>query len=168
MSGRKPEHDNTVGQPRRASDSRPRPGSGTPTASEPVNKDGPKPAQLQRRAEAFQNLPAPSTLGGPSRKLERGRSRRRGECCLGATIYPATRLNPGVFYSEWQLLLPSPRPSSPMPESNPSAWSATSLRRAISAAGVALWSWNVETDAFAMDERGFQLWAVPQSGRRQV
>lgn len=50
-----------------------------------------------------------------------------------------------------------------MPESNPSAWSATSLRRAISAAGVALWSWNVETDAFAMDERGFQLWAVHQS-----
>ncbi|MCV9937386.1 histidine kinase [Boseaceae bacterium BT-24-1] len=50
-----------------------------------------------------------------------------------------------------------------MSESNPSAWSATSLRRAISAAGVALWSWNVETDAFAMDERGFQLWAVPQS-----
>lgn len=43
MSSRKPEHDDTVGQPRRASDSRPRPGSGTPTASEPVNKDGPKP-----------------------------------------------------------------------------------------------------------------------------
>jgi len=50
-----------------------------------------------------------------------------------------------------------------MPASNPSAWSATALRRAISAAGVALWSWNVQTDAFAMDERGFELWAVPHS-----
>ncbi len=45
-----------------------------------------------------------------------------------------------------------------MPASNPNAWSATALRRAISAAGVALWSWNVETDAFAMDDRGFELW----------
>ncbi|KRE11736.1 histidine kinase [Bosea sp. Root483D1] len=50
-----------------------------------------------------------------------------------------------------------------MPASNPNAWDATSLRRAISAAGVALWSWNVATDAFAMDERGFELWAVSQS-----
>lgn len=48
-----------------------------------------------------------------------------------------------------------------MPTSNPMAWSADSLRRAISAAGVALWSWNVETDLFAMDERGYALWAVP-------
>lgn len=47
--------------------------------------------------------------------------------------------------------------------SNPSAWNATSLRRAISAAGVALWSWNVETDRFAMDDRGFDLWAIARS-----
>ncbi|AZO81833.1 MULTISPECIES: sensor histidine kinase [unclassified Bosea (in: a-proteobacteria)] len=50
-----------------------------------------------------------------------------------------------------------------MPAPNPSAWSATALRRAIGAAGVALWSWNVQTNAFSMDERGFELWAVPQS-----
>jgi two-component sensor histidine kinase len=50
-----------------------------------------------------------------------------------------------------------------VPASNPNAWSATALRRAISAAGVALWSWNVETDAFAMDDRGFELWDL---GRR--
>lgn len=50
-----------------------------------------------------------------------------------------------------------------MPNSNPVSWSANSLRKAIGAAGVALWSWNVETDQFAMDERGFDLWNVPQS-----
>ncbi len=38
------------------------------------------------------------------------------------------------------------------------------MRRAIGAAGVALWSWNVETDAFAMDERGFELWKVKKNG----
>lgn len=48
-----------------------------------------------------------------------------------------------------------------MPLNNPRSWKADSLRRAVSAAGVALWSWNVETDAFAMDERGYELWAVP-------
>lgn len=50
-----------------------------------------------------------------------------------------------------------------MPQSNPSAWSANSLRLAISAAGVALWSWNVTNDKFAMDERGFALWNQPVS-----
>ncbi len=43
---------------------------------------------------------------------------------------------------------------------NPRSWKAESLRRAVKAAGVALWSWNVETDEFAMDDRGYQLWAV--------
>ncbi|SEG83455.1 sensor histidine kinase [Bosea lathyri] len=47
-----------------------------------------------------------------------------------------------------------------MPTS-PLLWNADSLRYAIRAAGVALWSWNVETDLFAMDERGYALWAVP-------
>jgi two-component sensor histidine kinase len=31
----------------------------------------------------------------------------------------------------------------------------------VEAAGVALWAWNVDTDAFTMDERGFGLWGVP-------
>ncbi|PZN96583.1 MAG: histidine kinase [Hyphomicrobiales bacterium] len=48
-----------------------------------------------------------------------------------------------------------------MPLNNPRAWKADSLRRAVSAAGVALWSWNVETDEFAMDDRGYELWAEP-------
>ncbi|MGV8833241.1 MAG: sensor histidine kinase [Devosia sp.] len=34
------------------------------------------------------------------------------------------------------------------------------LRRAIEAAGVALWSWNVTDDRFAMDERAFSLWGL--------
>ena len=42
-------------------------------------------------------------------------------------------------------------------------WTPDSLRRAIQAAGVALWSWNVEADTFIMDEQGFVMWAVEQT-----
>ncbi|WP_449397073.1 sensor histidine kinase [Devosia riboflavina] len=42
-------------------------------------------------------------------------------------------------------------------------WELNSLKRALHAAGVALWSWTVETDAFAMDEQGFKLWGLPQT-----
>lgn len=31
------------------------------------------------------------------------------------------------------------------------------------AAGVALWAWNVDSDLFTMDERGFELWGLPWS-----
>jgi two-component sensor histidine kinase len=37
------------------------------------------------------------------------------------------------------------------------------LQRALHAAGVALWSWTVESDAFAMDEQGFALWGLRQA-----
>lgn len=37
------------------------------------------------------------------------------------------------------------------------------LWRAIHAAGVALWAWNVEDDGFAMDEQGFPMWGLPPS-----
>jgi len=40
---------------------------------------------------------------------------------------------------------------------------AQNLKRALHAAGVALWSWTVEGDAFAMDEQGFKLWGLPQA-----
>jgi len=40
---------------------------------------------------------------------------------------------------------------------------AQQLRLAILAAGVALWSWNVDTNRFTMDERAFDLWGVPLS-----
>lgn len=39
-------------------------------------------------------------------------------------------------------------------------WSAAHLRLAIDAAGVALWSWNVETDEFKTDRLGRELWGL--------
>lgn len=39
-------------------------------------------------------------------------------------------------------------------------WSAEQLRRAITAAGVALWAWNFDDDAFMMDAQGFALWGL--------
>ena len=39
-------------------------------------------------------------------------------------------------------------------------WGHDDLRRAIDAAGVAMWSWNVDTDSLAMDPRGYELWDV--------
>jgi two-component sensor histidine kinase len=44
-------------------------------------------------------------------------------------------------------------------------WREDHLRLAVEAAGVALWSWNVDDDHFAMDERGFELWGLPWSER---
>ena len=41
------------------------------------------------------------------------------------------------------------------------AWLPEHLRLAVTAAGVALWAWNVDTDKFTMDERGFELWGLP-------
>jgi two-component sensor histidine kinase len=43
-------------------------------------------------------------------------------------------------------------------------WDAERLRIATNAAGVALWSWNVDTDEIAMDERAHGLWDVPRDG----
>jgi two-component sensor histidine kinase len=50
-------------------------------------------------------------------------------------------------------------------DSNHSLWKASRLKRALHAAGVALWLWTVEDDAFAMDELGFTLWGLPQTDR---
>ena len=41
-------------------------------------------------------------------------------------------------------------------------WDANRLRIATDAAGVALWSWNVDSDAISMDERSHALWGVPR------
>jgi two-component sensor histidine kinase len=40
-------------------------------------------------------------------------------------------------------------------------WRPEHLRQAIDAARVALWSWNVDSDRFTMDERAFDLWGLP-------
>ena len=39
-------------------------------------------------------------------------------------------------------------------------WESRHLRLATDAAGVALWSWNVDTDRLTMDERAYELWGV--------
>ena len=47
--------------------------------------------------------------------------------------------------------------------SSPPSWSESHLRLAIEAAGVALWSWNVDNDQLTMDGHGYDLWGIPQS-----
>lgn len=43
-------------------------------------------------------------------------------------------------------------------------WDVEKLRIATDAAGITLWSWNVDTDRLEMDERGHVLWGVPNTG----
>ena len=49
----------------------------------------------------------------------------------------------------------------PMP-----VWHEKHLRAATRAAGVALWSWNVDTDAITMDERAYELWGVSKDEQK--
>jgi two-component sensor histidine kinase len=42
-------------------------------------------------------------------------------------------------------------------------WQEKHLRAATNAAGVVLWSWNVDTDAITMDERAYDLWEVSKN-----
>ena len=51
----------------------------------------------------------------------------------------------------------APRKGGPL---GPTLWDEAHLRLAIDAAGVALWSWNVETDRLRLDGHGFQLWGL--------
>ena len=51
----------------------------------------------------------------------------------------------------------------PFRDKNHPLWQPQNLKRALHAAGVALWSWSVETDVFGMDEQGFLLWGLPQA-----
>lgn len=44
---------------------------------------------------------------------------------------------------------------------DPPQWSPRHLRLAIDAAGIALWSWNVDNDQFTMDAHGFSMWDLP-------
>ena len=45
----------------------------------------------------------------------------------------------------------------------PIHWESRNLIRAIEAAGVALWSWNVDSDHLAMDDHAYDLWGVERS-----
>lgn len=52
----------------------------------------------------------------------------------------------------------------PRESTSPPVWDANRLRIATDAAGVALWSWNVDTDEIALDERAHVMWDVPADG----
>src|SRR3954471_19048924 len=45
-------------------------------------------------------------------------------------------------------------------------WHEKHLRAATRAAGVALWSWNVDTDAITMDESAYDLWEISKAERK--
>jgi two-component sensor histidine kinase len=49
----------------------------------------------------------------------------------------------------------------PSSKNDPSPWQLEHLRLAIKAACVALWSWNIDTNRFTMDEVSFRLWNIP-------
>jgi hypothetical protein len=40
-------------------------------------------------------------------------------------------------------------------------WRLEHLQPAVTAVGIALWAWNVDTDLFMMDGRGFEVWGLP-------
>ena len=40
-------------------------------------------------------------------------------------------------------------------------WDERRLRVATDAGGIALWSWNVDTDQITMDKRAFEIWGLP-------
>ena len=42
-------------------------------------------------------------------------------------------------------------------------WDVEHLRTANDAAGVALWSWNIDTDEIALDQRAHNLWQIPRN-----
>ncbi|WP_165187909.1 sensor histidine kinase [Caulobacter soli] len=50
-----------------------------------------------------------------------------------------------------------------MSNSTPAHWDEKRLRSAVKAAGVALWSWNVDTDQLDLDDQAFELWDLPPS-----
>ena len=56
------------------------------------------------------------------------------------------------------------RRAAPSGYSSPPVWDEKHLRFATEAAGVGLWSWNVDTDEIAMDGRSHGLWGVPRDG----
>lgn len=41
-------------------------------------------------------------------------------------------------------------------------WNEKHLRLGVTAAGIALWSWHVDTDQLTMDDIGYDLWTVPK------
>jgi two-component sensor histidine kinase len=50
--------------------------------------------------------------------------------------------------------------------SAPTTWDEKQLRAAVQAAGVALWSWNVDTDAVMLDEHAYELWGIARDQKQ--
>lgn len=50
-----------------------------------------------------------------------------------------------------------------MGKSDATEWDARRLRLAVKAAGVGLWSWNVDSDKLSLDEGACSLWSVPDN-----
>jgi len=48
-----------------------------------------------------------------------------------------------------------------LPHHDPAVWDKNRLRIAIDAAGVGLWSWNVDTDKLTLDQHAYDMWGVP-------
>lgn len=46
-------------------------------------------------------------------------------------------------------------------DSEPHRWAPEDVLRAVEAAGIAVWTWDVVDDSFTMDVRGFDLWGLP-------
>ncbi len=46
--------------------------------------------------------------------------------------------------------------------SSPQVWDVNRLRIATDAAGVALWSWNVDSNVIELDEKSHRMWGVPK------
>jgi len=53
----------------------------------------------------------------------------------------------------------------PAAAENTPSWDEQHTQLSLEAARVALWSWNVDDNQFAMDERGFALWQLPPSDK---
>jgi two-component sensor histidine kinase len=69
------------------------------------------------------------------------------------------RRDPGAGNAEQQEL-----PHVPSEHLMPPVWDAANLRLAIDAAGIGLWSWNVDTDTITMDDRALGLWGLVRNG----
>ena len=100
----------------------------------------------------------PRQYPGVERTFSRSRARRPGSgtsLSLGAL---ASRSSAPRFRSDF-----ASRSRLRMPVSKMPIWDEKHLRAATYAAGVALRSWNVETDAITLDERAYDLWGVSKN-----
>jgi hypothetical protein len=85
----------------------------------------------------------------------RGRACRLAFHAASKQLCFRTELDPGQRAAE----MPTENPVSAPPK-GPSVWNTEQTERALKAARLARWSWNVDNNRFGMDERGFRLWQL--------